>query len=267
MAIAARAAGTWSAGITSDAAITIPGGAQSGDRMYLLAVWKDFSITATVAGWTEITEFADGSTATGNGTGSVKVGAWYKDHSGSESNPTLDFSSTTNLVGAAVIVVFSKDAGETWDTPEFVTAAITNWTNSAQTVSSSSTVANVANSLVIGLAGIRDDSATFTRSALDGIAVTSSGSATYGGDYVEYPATHANYTTGNDGAADAGYRFVTSVPGGTPATLHMTATLSAAETGAALWIVQTVTAGGGGGATSFPNGRRVGRGIRPLLTR
>lgn len=233
MAVANRAAGTWTE-ITGTAAVTIPGTAVSGDRMYLLAAWKDFSVTASVSGWTELTQFADGSTGSGNGTGSMKVGCWYKTHSGSESNPTLTLSGS--VIGGACIVVFSKASTELWDAPLFVTAAITDWTNSARTVSASSTVDVPSGGVVIGLVGLRDDSAAFSRSPTTGIDVASG--ITWNGNYIETPITHLSTTTGNDASMDAGHRLVTT--GGT-VTLRQTATISASETGAALWVVQGVS--------------------------
>src|SRR6186997_1804210 len=125
MALAFRAVGTW-AELTADGTVAIPAGSAFGDRMFLFASWKDFSVTAQVANWTEITEFADGAVANGNGTGSMKVGCWYRDHSGSETNPTLDFSVAPNIAGA-VILTLSKGAAEAFAIPVFATAAITTW--------------------------------------------------------------------------------------------------------------------------------------------
>lgn len=230
MSVSLRVTGTW-AELTADGAVAIPATPQAGDRMYLFARWKDFSITATVANWTELTEFADGSTGSGNGTGSVKVGCWYRDWQSGDTNPTIDFSSSpTNA--SVVIMVMQKSADEVWSTPVARTAAMTNWTTSSQIVSASSTVAVPSGGVVMGLIGIRDDTATMTRPST-GIDVASG--VTWNGDYVESPVTHHSTTTGDDGAADLGYRLVTL--GGT-VTLRMTGTISAAETGAALWVVQ-----------------------------
>lgn len=234
-----RGSGSWQT-LTSSFAITIPAAAQAGDRMYLLAAWKPFGVTADVTGWTEVTEFADGSVANGNGVGSVKVACYYKDHSGSESNPTLTFTGTVDIA-CAVIVVFSKGAGETWNTPSFVTASMTTWTTSTQTTAASSTVTVPSGGVVIGLAGIRDDSTTITRPTT-GID-DSGGLVTWNGNYAEHPVSHVSTTTNNDMSADAGYRLVTT--GASGVTLRQTCTaLSAAETGALLWIVQGVSASG-----------------------
>lgn len=236
MSVSHRVTGTW-AELTADGTVAIPATPQAGDRMYLFARWKDFSITATVANWTELTEFADGAAASGNGTGSVKVGCWYRDWQPGDSDPTIDFSaSPTNA--SVVIIVMQKGADDVWLTPVARTAAMTTWTTTSQSVSASATVAVPSDSVVMGLIGIRDDTAVMTRPA-NGID-DAGGLITWNGNHVESPATHHSTTTGDDGAADLGYRLVTT--GATGVTLRMTGTISAAETGAALWVVQGVNA-------------------------
>lgn len=203
--------------------------------MYLFARWKDFSVTATVANWEELTEFADGSTSAGNGTGSVKVGCWYRDWQPGDADPTIDFSSSPDNA-SVVITVMQKDADDVWLTPVARTAAMTNWTTTSQIVSASATAAVPSGGVVMGLIGIRDDTATMTRPTT-GID-DSTGAVTWNGNYVESPATHHSTTTGFDGAADLGCRLVSI---GATATLRMTGTISAAETGAALWVIQGTT--------------------------
>ena len=238
MAITARAEGTWIATAASPQSVTIPGGSTTGDRMFLLAAWKDFAITATVDNgvdfWDEITEFADGSVPTGNGTGSMKVGAWYRDHDGSEANPNIEFTGA-GLLAAVVIVTFQKGAGETWDTPAFATGAIA--AASPFSVTASSDPGITAGDLVIELIGLRDDSSTLTRSATTALDATG---ITWSSDYVEYPAAHLSTTTGNDMSADAGYRIASS--GTASAAPTGTGDPVAAETGAALFIRQRVSA-------------------------
>lgn len=234
MSVSHRVTGTWTE-LTADGAVSIPATPQAGDRMFLFARWKDFSVTATVANWTELIEFADGSSASGNGTGSVKVGCWYRDWQSGDADPTIDFSANPNNA-SVVIMVMSKGADDVWLTPVAVTAAMTNWTTSSQIVAASSTALVKSGGVVMGLIGIRDDTATMTRptSGID----DSAGTITWNGNYVESPAAHHSTTTGDDGAADLGYRLVSV---GATATLRMTGTISASETGAVLWVIQGTT--------------------------
>ena len=235
MAITARAEGTWfSAAATGSAGVAIPGSPVAGDMMFVLASWKDFSLTATCnQGFTEITEYADGAVAAGNGVGSMKVAAWYKEHTGSESQPDVTFSGTQDIA-SVVMIIFQKGAGETWDAPAFTTGNITTGTF---TVTCAANPGITAGDLCIALCGVRDDSALFTRGATTAIAATG---ITWAADYVEYPATHATTTSGGDMSADAGYRIAGS--GTASAAPTVQGTLSATETGAILFIRQRVTA-------------------------
>lgn len=113
--------------------------------------------------------------------------------------------------------------------------SMTNWTTTSQTVAASATVAVPSDGVVMGLIGICDDSATMTRPT-NGID-DSGGLITWNGNYVESPVTHFNSTTGLDMSGDLGHRLVTT---GATATLRMTGTISAAETGAGKWVVQGV---------------------------
>lgn len=240
MAISERSAGIDWIIVTADTTPPlIGGGIQAGDRVFAFAVWKAFGTTAQIAspaGWTEVTEFADGAVAAGANVGSVKVGAWYHDWlgDGSETDPTIDFS--TGPVPAAIgAIVFQKGAGETWDIPVFATAAIAAATTWSATASSSLAIA--AGDLLIGIVGFRDDSATMTRPATTALDATG---ITWDANYHESPATHASTTTSNDISADSGYRIAAS--GSATVAPTMAGTLSASETGAALWIRQRVTA-------------------------
>jgi hypothetical protein len=240
VAISLKATGSW-AEVTADAAITIPGSPAAGDRMFLFATWKAFSVTAQVTSpqaWTEVTEFADGSVASGANVGSVKVGCWFRDWQSGDGNPTLDLSA--GVIGAAVVQVWQKDAAETWETPSFVTAAISANTNWSATSSSTLTVADGA--VVFELTGFRDDSSTMTRSSTTALEDDGSPNVTWNGNVVESPATHFSTTNGNDISADLIHRFVTT--GAAGVNLTGTGTLAASETGAALWVHQHVTASG-----------------------
>jgi hypothetical protein len=236
MTVSFRAVGSWengATGLTADEVLSGPAAQVTGDLVIVIGCWKDFAITAQVSGYTELIEIADGTTATGNGTGSMKIGVWYKiATSDAEADPTLDFSTTTNLLGEGTIIVFSKSEAN-WLTPEYRQAA---WTASGgpQTISAGSTVTVPTGGAVLGIAAIRDDSATFTR-ATDAIK-DSGGLVTWNGNHAEQPATHASTITGNDMACDAGYRLVTTGAAGVTLQMSIDA-LSASETGNLLWVV------------------------------
>ena len=103
-------------------AIPIGAGASAGDMMICIGACKAFSVTTSINnGWTKIgTEFHDSSnTAAGVDVGSMSVSAFYKEHTGSESNPTVAHSASPSCSGF-LIMVFQKGGGETWNTPVFV---------------------------------------------------------------------------------------------------------------------------------------------------
>lgn len=220
-------------GLTADEVLAVPAAQLTGDLILVIGCWKDFAITAQVAGYTELIQNADGTTGTGNGTGSMKIGVWYKEAtSDAEADPTLDFSTTVGLVGEGVILVFSRSLS-LWQTPLALAAP---WTASGgpQTISAGATIDVPDGGAVIGVAAIRDDSATFTRAttALSDAA----GAITWAANYVEAPATHASTTTGNDMSCDTGYRLVTTGAAGVTLRQSIDA-LSASETGNLVWIV------------------------------
>jgi hypothetical protein len=247
VAISLKTAGTWARIVADPSSVTIPGSPAAGDRMFLFVTWKDFAITvANPSGWTPIgSEFADGSVSAGNGTGSCKVMAWYRDWQSGDGNPSVDWSAAPTE-GHAVIMLWQKGASDVWGTPVSEQAPMTNWTTTSQTVTNGNTTVIPSNSVVMGLIGIRDDSTTMTRPT-DAIAV-SEGTVTWNGNYVESPATHFNSTTGLDMSGDLGHRLVTT---GATATLQLKGTISAAETGAVKWVVQGLAVFTGAGAASI----------------
>lgn len=243
MAVSLRVASSAWTELEADGSVAIPATPSAGDRVFLFTAWKDYSVTAAVSGWTEVIEWADGTTGSGNGLGSVKVACWYKDYTGA-GDPTIDFSANpTN--SASAMLVMQKGATEQFTTPGYVTAALS-WGTGSTTTAASSTITVPSGGVVMAICGIRDDSATFTRgnSAIDDSATA----VTWNGNYAEAPSTHYTDTTGDDLSADLGYRLVTT--GTTGVTLRVTGTLSAAETGAALWIVQGVQVATSANATT-----------------
>lgn len=217
--------------------------------MFLFASWKTFSITvADPSGWTPIgTEFADGSVAAGSGTGSVKVMGWYKDYETGDGDPTIDWSANPTE-GHVVINVWRRGSAVTWDDPLTATAAQTSWTTTEQTTEASSTVDVKDGAVVMGLHGVRDNSDVFSHPA-DGID-DSGGAITWEAAYSKSPWAEFNSDVGLDMSGDLGHRIVSS--GANGVTLSMTGTLAAADTGAIKWVVQGVTAAGGGVSIEVP---------------
>ena len=138
----------------------------------------------------------------------MKVGAWYKvAASGAESNPTLDFSSTTTLLGEACVSVFPQTAGGMDDAGLLDSSvAVADDRRDECDIGHDPGADWVARLACV--IGVSDDSAAFSRLAADISMVT--GTVIWNGNYTEAPATHASTTTGNDMAADAGYRLITT---------------------------------------------------------
>ena len=117
MAIAHRGTG---AAVFGQNSITpaIPAAAVTGDMMLLLVAGKPYngSISAP-AGWSPLGVYTDGTVAAGVDVGSMVVTAWWKEHDGSEANPQVTEGATTWDVFGALVMAFSKGAGEVWDTP------------------------------------------------------------------------------------------------------------------------------------------------------
>lgn len=242
MAVSFIASSAWNTSTASSGTANDAGSQAAGDRIFVFASWKDFSITATAAAagdtrpLTEVTEFADGSVGAGNGVGSMKVGAWYKDWESGDGAVIVTFSSAVNVAGLTMVTL-RKSANETWDTPTFATSTIGLNITWFALASSTLTIAN--NAIVMELAGFRDDSATMTRDSNTALDDDGTPAVTWNGNIVESPATHLTTALGGDMAADLIYRLVTT--GGAGVNLQATGTLTASETGSCLWVHQGST--------------------------
>lgn len=161
MAIAHRATGT--AALASGALTPIIPTAQlTGDMMILLAGGKPYNAGVSVAtsGWNALSSFTDGTTAAGVDVGSMQVRAWYKEAaSDTETDPTISNGSPAINVFGGIIMVFSKDAGDTWQTPVIVGGGdATAGTGFSVTAGSDPGVA--AGDVCISFAAFRSDAAT-----------------------------------------------------------------------------------------------------------
>ena len=203
--------------------------AGAGDMMIARVAYKSSSIatcTASTAssGWAKIGEFHDGTTNSGNGTGSVAVAAFWKEHSGSESAPTIDFSQAVTQVGATVII-YEKGAGEAWVTPVGDGGGFTAATNISATIQSHVSV--TTDDMVDFFYGARDN-ATATVPTITQTGVTYN-------TITELPADAGTDTSGADGAYDGGYRLATA--GTSSAAAVVTGTLDTSESGSA-WMTR-----------------------------
>jgi hypothetical protein len=119
VAIAFRASST-PAFLTATTAIVIPTAQLTGDIMFLVASGKPYNstTTCTTSGWASLGRGESGTTAAGIDIGSMMTEIWWKvAESDTETNPTLTEGATAWNVMAGWIIVFSKGAGETWETP------------------------------------------------------------------------------------------------------------------------------------------------------
>jgi hypothetical protein len=102
---------------------TIPAAQVTGDMMLLVAAGKPFDLgwSVSTSGWASLGSGASGSTAAGVDTGSMKAEVWWKEALiDTEATPTVtEGTPVFNIVGG-VIIVFSKDVSETWETPVVV---------------------------------------------------------------------------------------------------------------------------------------------------
>jgi hypothetical protein len=228
MAISQRAEGTWASGSTTqNTQVAFPSGYTpiAGDIGIVVSTWKAFGTTATVdQGWTEIFDGTGGSTASGNGTGSVRLYVAYKifTASGAQTAPTISRSAAPSP-SASVMVVFQKASTEAWDIDDISAATEQAMGTTAMSHVCTTTQGITSGDWIFALTGVGDDSATFTRAT-----TAISGGPTWSGDVVEYPSGHLTTADSNDLAADLIYRVASSTVA-TGQSITITATLTAAE--------------------------------------
>jgi hypothetical protein len=145
-------------------------------------------------GWASLGSATDGTTAAGVDTGSMQARIFWKQHTGTESNPTV--TNTTNNVSGGVIIVFSKASTARWSTAHGGAGDATAGTGFSATTAG--TISFAPNDLVAAFAAIRSDAGTQSS-----IALTASG-ITFGA-FTESPATDLSDISGGDIAASGGY--------------------------------------------------------------
>ena len=223
MAISLRAVGAPVYG-TANLTPVIPAAQLTGDMMLCLYGTKPYNDAPTIdQDWTSLGYAADGTVAAGIDVGSMQTRVFWKiATSDTETNPTV--TNTTNNVSTAVIIVFQKNGGETWNTP--LGAGGGDATAGTDfSVTASTDVGHTAGDMVVGAASFRSDGATPTTARNITIAGCTMGT------YVQSPATDPETTSGGDMGMTCGYRPVDS--GTSSAAPVMTATLGGAHTGSA----------------------------------
>ncbi len=228
MAITARAAGAWAASNATTQTVTLPTHA-AGDLLILRAVCKPYtaSITCGTTGWTAVAaQRTNGTTANGNGLGSLAFRAFYKvAESASETDPVVTWG-TTSAPGAAVAISYQPGAGY-----EFIAPVGDGGGDSTARTSGTATIAShvsVTANDVIDFFNFICDNYALTVPALTQSGVTYSSTT-------EYPATALSSATSNDIAADGGYRTANS--GTSSAAAVVTWTAGNAEEGGA-WMTR-----------------------------
>ena len=222
MAISIRATGTATFG-TANLTPAIPAGATGGDMMICVYGTKPYSDAPTINnGWTSLGSATDGTVAAGVDVGSMQTRILYKEHTGTESDPTV--TNTTNNVSGALIIVFQKTTG-TWGIAG--AGGGDNTVGSVFAVTMSSDVGHTAGDMVVGGAAFRSDAATPVTINSMIIAGTTLGS------YTKSPATDPETTSGGDMGMTIGYIPVNS--GTSTSAPEFNCTLGGAHTGSAFF--------------------------------
>lgn len=227
MAITNHAIGSWAAATATTQTVTLPTHS-TGDMLIVRVGFKHATmpttVTITTAGWTKIGEDNSGTTASGNGTGSVQVAAFYKEAaSAAETNPVVQFNSgvTAATPSCAVALSYQKGGGEVWETPVGDGGAISVATNFSATIGThvSATSGDLIDAFVVTNDNTTLTVPTFTQASLTLDAVT------------EAPAAALSSATSNDISADGCFRTATA--GTSSAAAVVTGTNSVADEGEA----------------------------------
>ncbi|MDP3057817.1 MAG: hypothetical protein Q8N37_04885 [bacterium] len=223
-AVSVRNVGAYVSG-TANLTPVIPATAVAGDMMLLAYGTKPYNDAPTInQGWISIGSATDGTVAAGVDVGSMQTSIYYKEHTGSETNPTI--TNGTNNVSGAAIIVFQKGASETWETP--VGAGGGDATaGTGFSVTASANPGITLGDMLVGYAAIRSDAG-----AQSAIGITATGLTV--GAFTEYPASDLITTSGGDMAMSGGYHLVTA--GTASAAPVYASTLAAAHTGSAFIV-------------------------------
>ena len=219
MAVSLRAVGTYTSG-TANLTPGIPAGAVTGDMMLCFYGTKPYSDAPTInQSWNNYGSATDGTVAAGVDVGSMQIRVFWKQHTGSETNPTV--TNATNNVSGCVIIVF-QNATNSWEIAG--AGGGDNTAGSGFSVTASSNPGITAGDMLVAYAALRSDAAT--QSAI-GVTATSATIAAF----TESPAADLVTTAGGDMAMSGGYAACTA--GTATAAPVYASTLAAAHTGSA----------------------------------
>jgi hypothetical protein len=167
MAIGFRAAGTVG-NSTSDPATSpgMPAGLAAGDLMILLVSSKAATppTLTTPSGWTAPSNntTTGGAGAAGVDTGPNRITLCYREWQSGDAAPTIDLSAAGSPT-QAVILAFTKSAGETWDAPICAVASDTSGSTTSYDPAASGTTIALASGDWLGVAdAINGDAGTPT---------------------------------------------------------------------------------------------------------
>lgn len=235
MAIAHRATGTAVFGI-ANLTPGIPAAQVTGDLMICFYGTKPFDDAPTIDnGWTDLGASTDGTVAAGNDLGSMQARIFYKiATSDTEADPTI--TNTTNNVSGAIIMVFSKGAGENWVTP-VAAGGGDNSAGTAFSVTASPDPGLAANDWVAAFAAFRSDGATPTAGTPTGLSIAATG-CTF--TRTQDPATDPETALGGDMGMTCVRASVDTGPNSAAPVL--TATLASTHTGSARMVRLRVAA-------------------------
>jgi hypothetical protein len=226
MAISIRATGTYvSTGNNNTLTPAIPAGTTAGDMMLCFVAGKEYNSVQTMnQNWVTLGFATDGTVASDTDLGSIRVTAFYKIHTGAETNPTV--TGTANEAVGAVIIVFQKAAGVFWGVPVGAGGG-DNTAGTGFSVTASSNFGITTNDMVVGYAGIRSDAGTQSAISITATGVTM-------GTFTESPTNDLVNTNRDQMAMSGGYRLATA--GTSTAAPVYASTLAASHTGSAFMV-------------------------------
>jgi hypothetical protein len=228
---AGQANGTTTTSGTAIVTPTLPSGAASGDRIFIISCGSN-DANPLDGTWTVITLNAVvGSGTLAAGSGQRRISAWYKDYDGVWSMPSVTLTFTTQNSHWAGAIAITPTAGSSFDTPTASPVATTFNTASTSYTSPSSTALTTHTGGFLIAGTCNNDNVTASSPTISQTGSTI-GAITERAD--------GGTATGNDIAGKIHTASVTT--GGGTANVVVGMTLSAASQGATLVIEQTESA-------------------------